>query len=92
MIDEGRKGGRLVVTRARKGGKGRKEEGRYLWEAEQFSKLPIDKLPIEIPIDHESSGILCCITFVGNHEKPTYRLIDSNRGPEGDPWRRTCPA
>jgi hypothetical protein len=90
MIDGGGKGGRLVVIRPRKGG--REEEEGYIWEAEQLSKLPIEKLPIELPIDHESSGILCCITFVGNHEKPTYRLVDSNRGPEGDPWRRTCPA
>ena len=90
MIDEGGKGGRLVVTRPRKDG--REEEEGYTWEAEQLSKLPIEKLPIELPIDHESSGILCCITFVGNHEKPTYRLLDSNRGPEGDPWRRSCPA
>jgi hypothetical protein len=90
MIDEEGKDGRLVVSRPRKEGRD-KEEG-YIWEAEQLSKLPIEKLPIELPIDHESSGILCCITFVGNHEKPTYRLLDSNRGPEGDPWRRSCPA
>jgi hypothetical protein len=90
MIDEGGVDGRLVVIRPRKEGS-RKEEG-YIWEAEQLSKLPIEKLPIELPIDHESSGIPWCVTFVGNHEKPTYRLIDSNRGPEGDPWRRSCPA
>ena len=74
-------------TKARRGGRGRKEEGSYFWEAEHFSKIPI-----EILIENKSSGILCCVMFVGNHEKPTDRLIDSNRGPKGDPWRRTCPA
>ena len=69
MIEESEGVGCLVVkavTKARRGARGRKEERWFFWEAEHFSKIPS-----EITIENESSGILCCVTFVGNHEKPT---------------------